>query len=265
MFILNQLKTMYRTSILVVCLLFFTVVASAQSQNSVYQVSTINALLQGVYDGETTMKDLKKFGNFGIGTFEGLDGEMVALDGKFYQVKSTGEVILVNDQMKTPFANVMNFHPDLTGEISNAKTFAELEKALDSIIKDKNYIYAIRIDGVFTGETRSIPGKTKPYPSLTDAAKTQSVFNIQDTKGTIVGFLCPQYVNGINVPGYHLHFISDDRKSGGHILKGGIESGKVQISRVTDFRMVLPSSDSFQKASLNQDYSKELSKVEQSK
>jgi acetolactate decarboxylase len=190
---------------------------------------------------------------------------MIALDGKFYQVKSTGEVILVNDQMKTPFANVMNFKPEQTGEINDVKTFGELEKALDSIIKDKNYIYAIRIDGVFTGQTRSIPGKTKPYPSLTDAAKTQSVFDIQQTKGTIVGFLCPQYVNGINVPGYHLHFISEDRKSGGHILNGGIKSGKVQIARITDFRMVLPSNDAFQQASLNQDYSKELSKVEQSK
>ncbi|MDF2565433.1 MAG: alpha-acetolactate decarboxylase [Massilibacillus sp.] len=262
---MNRLKSIGRISIAVACLLFFTVVASAQSQNSLYQVSTINALLQGVYDGQVTMKELKKSGDFGIGTFEGLDGEMIALDGKFYQVKSTGEVILVNDQMKTPFANVMNFKPEQTGEINDVKTFGELEKALDSIIKDKNYIYAIRIDGVFTGQTRSIPGKTKPYPSLTDAAKTQSVFDIQQTKGTIVGFLCPQYVNGINVPGYHLHFISEDRKSGGHILNGGIKSGKVQIARITDFRMVLPSNDAFQQASLNQDYSKELSKVEQSK
>ncbi|WP_110955344.1 acetolactate decarboxylase [Anaerosinus massiliensis] len=262
---MNQVKSVCRVSILVVCLLFSTLIVNAQPQNSLYQVSTINALLQGVYDGEATVKDVKKHGGFGIGTFERLDGEMVALDGKYYQVKSTGEVIEVADQVKIPFATVMDFQPEQFGEISNVKTFAELEQALDSIIKDKNYIYAIRIDGTFTGKTRSIPGKTKPYPTLTDAAKTQSVFDIQNTQGTIVGFLCPQYVNGINVPGYHLHFLAADHKSGGHILNGGVINGKVQIARITDFRMVLPSSDAFQQASLNNDYSEELAKVEQSK
>jgi len=259
------MKSFKRIAIFVVGLLFFTVIVSAQSQNSLYQVSTINALLQGVYDGEVTIKELKQHGGFGIGTIERLDGEMIALDGKFYQVKSTGEVVLVNNQVKTPFATVMNFYPERKGEIHDIRNFNELEKALDSIIKDKNYIYAIRIDGVFTGKTRSIPGKSKPYPSLTEAAKTQAVFDIKNMKGTIVGFWCPEYVNGINVTGYHLHFISDDRKFGGHILSGGVQSGKVEIERITDFRMALPSSDAFQQAALNKDYSKELNGVEKSK
>ncbi|MBU2703236.1 acetolactate decarboxylase [Sporomusaceae bacterium BoRhaA] len=259
------MKLFNRIAIFVIGLLFFTAIASAQAQNSLYQVSTINALLQGVYDGEVTIKELKQHGSFGIGTLERLDGEMIALGGNFYQVKSTGEVVLVNDQVKTPFATVMDFVPERTGEIHDIQNFNELEKALDSIIQDRNYIYAIRIDGVFSGKTRSIPGKSKPYPSLTEAAKTQSVFDIQNTPGTIVGFWCPQYVNGINVTGYHLHFISDDRKSGGHILSGGVQAGKVQIARITNFEMVLPSSDAFQQAALNKDYSKELNGVEKSK
>lgn len=262
---MKQLRLVNRIAILVICLLFFTSFASAQSQNAMYQVSTINALMQGVYDGEFSIKELKQHGNFGIGTFDGLEGEMIVLDGKYYQVKASGEVIEVNDNVKTPFANVVNFHPELFGEVKNVETFGDLEKALDSIIKDRNYVYAIRIDGIVNVKTRAIPKKTKPYPTLAEAAKTQSVFDIQNTKGTVVGFWCPQYVNGINVPGYHLHFIADDRKSGGHILSGGIVAGKVQIARVTDFRMVLPGSDAFQKAALNNDYSKELKSVEQSK
>jgi acetolactate decarboxylase len=261
---MKQWKLVNRIAILAICLAFFTAFASAQTPNAMYQVSTINALLQGVYEGEISIKELKQQGNFGIGTFEGLDGEMVVVDGSYYHVKASGEVIQVKDDVKTPFANVVSFKPEIFGEIRNVETFGELEKALDAIIKDRNYVYAIRIDGVANVKTRSIPKQTKPYPTLAEAAKTQSVFDI-NTAGTIVGFWCPQYVNGINVPGYHLHFISSDRKAGGHILSGGVVAGKVQIAKIIDFRMILPGSGAFQKAALNNDYSKELKAVEQSK
>lgn len=259
------MKLLNRITVFIIGLSFFATVASAQVPNAMYQVSTINALMQGVYDGEVTAKELKQHGDFGIGTYDGLDGEMVVLDGQVYQVKSTGEVIKVDDSVKTPFANVLYFQPEQFGEIHNAENFGQIEQALDSIIKDRNYIYAIRIDGVVNVKTRAIPRKTAPYPTLAEAAKTQSVFDLQDETGTIVGLWCPQYLNGINVPGYHLHFISNDRKSGGHILSGGVVYGKVQIARITDFHMILPSGGAFQQAQLNKDYSKELKSVEQSK
>ena len=259
------MKLFKRTLVFIALFIFLTAPASAQSQNSMYQISTINALMQGVYDGDFTVKDLKQHGNFGIGTLNHLDGEMIALDGNFYQVKSTGEIKVLSGEAKTPFANVVNFRADKVGQIKTVCNFSELEKALDSIIQDKNYIYAIRIEGIFTGKTRSIGAQSKPYPSLSAAAKKQIVFDIINTKGTVVGFWCPEYVSGINVKGYHLHFISDDRKSGGHILSCGIEAGKVQVSRISDFRMVLPSGTAFQAAELNKDYSKELAEVEKSK
>jgi len=190
---------------------------------------------------------------------------MVVVDGKFYQVKATGKIELLKAKMQTPFANVINFKADKMGEIAWARNFSELEKQLDAIVQDKNYIYAIRIDGIFSGKTRSIPAKQQPYPSLSEAAKTQSVFTIENTQGTIVGFYCPDYIQGINVTGYHLHFISADRKSGGHILGGAIKAGKVQVARVSEFKMILPSSVAFQNAALNKDYSKELNVVEKSK
>lgn len=247
------------------CMFFFVATAKAQVvPNAMYQVSTINALIQGVYEGEISVGELKKYGDFGIGTYDGLDGEMVVLDGQDYHVTSTGNVVAADDKVKTPFANVLYFKPELFGEINDAKSFSDIEKALNSIIKDTNYIYAIRIDGVMNLQTRAIPKKGKPYPTLAEAAKTQSVFNLENAHGTIVGIWCPQYMNGINVPGYHLHFISDDRKSGGHILSGGIVHGKVQVARIADFQMVLPNGDAFKNAALNSDYSKELRAVEQS-
>ena len=60
---------------------FFLFGCSTAPQNVVYQESTVDALLSGVYDGELPLEQLRKHGHFGIGTFDRLDGEMVLLDG----------------------------------------------------------------------------------------------------------------------------------------------------------------------------------------
>lgn len=248
----------------IVFLFFCTSSTYAQPPNALYQISTINAILQGVYDGELTIKDLKQQGDFGIGTVNGLDGELIGLDGDYYQIKSNGEVLKLNGDVKVPFATALHFQPDKFAKLQDLN-YESLQQSLDHITNDKNYFYAIRIDGVFTNvKTRSISKQTKPYKTLAEAAKEQVVFDLSNLKGTIVGFWCPQYVNGINVPGYHLHFISDDRKFGGHILTVSLQSGTAQIARINDFHMLLPQdASSFGKAALNEDYSKELKAVEQ--
>ena len=247
-----------------VFLILFSTFAYAQSPNALYQISTINALLQGVYDGELTIKDLKQQGDFGIGTLNGLDGELIGLDGDYYQIKADGTVLKLTDDVQVPFATSLNFKPDRSAEFHDLD-YESLQKSLDKMKTDNNYFYAIRIDGVFTNvKTRAIPKQTKPYKPLTEAAKDQHVFDLNNIKGTVIGFWCPQYVNGINVPGYHLHFISEDRKFGGHILTAALQTGKVQMARINDFRMELPkNANEFGKAALNKDYSTELKAVEQ--
>lgn len=245
-------------------LFFSSSLTYAHPPNALYQISTINAVLQGVYDGELTIKDLKEQGDFGIGTLNGLDGELIGLDGDYYQIKSNGEVLKLTGDSKVPFATALYFKPERLAELDELD-YENLQKALDNITNDKNYFYAVRIDGIFTTvKTRSIPKQISPYKTLIEAAKEQTVFELTDIKGTVIGFWCPQYVNGINVPGYHLHFISENRKFGGHILTANLKSGKAQIARIHDFHMVLPQdASSFGKAALNEDYSKELKAVEQ--
>lgn len=243
---------------------FFPNVTNAQPQNELYQVSVINALLQGVYEGETTIQELKQHGDFGIGTFDTLDGEMVGLDGAFYQVKHTGEVLPVDKQAKTPFAAVVHFRPEQTAELGEVQDYDQLQKLLDKMISNQNYFYAIRVDGLFSYvKTRSVPPQSKPYRPLAEVTKTQPVFEFEQVRGTVLGFWCPQYVNGINVPGYHLHFISDDRTKGGHLLAMKLQSGRVQISGINNFQMRLPGLADFQKAALNQDYHEDLKAAEQ--
>lgn len=228
-----------------------------------FQVSTIDALMQGVYDGVMIFKDLKPQGDFGIGTFEGIDGEMIALDGEYYQVKSDGVAYPVNDTMTTPFSTVTYFDKDLSANLS-AKNFTELCSDLDAQIPSKNLFYAIRIDGTFPYvKTRSIPKQSEPYPLLKDAAANQSVFEFNDVEGTIVGFYTPEYAEGLNVPGYHLHLITADKKAGGHILDLALNSSIVWLDITSTLNMALPSKGEFIGVDLTQDLLEDLKKVEQ--
>lgn len=238
--------------------------ANAQeTKDSLYQVSTINALLQGFYDGELTFGELKKHGDLGIGTFASLDGEMLALDGEFFRVRADGKAYPVEVQEKTPFAVVTFFQDDLSKKINNINSYAELQQQIDQLLSNKNIFYAVRIDGIFSYvKTRSVPKQFKPYPPLAEVTKNQPTFEFQNIKGTLVGFWCPEYVNGINVPAYHLHFITSDRKYGGHLLECNLQEGKLRIDASTDFHMVLPASSDFAKVDLGKDSGKDLGKVE---
>jgi acetolactate decarboxylase len=237
--------------------------AADDDRDVLFQVSTIDALMQSVYDGVMNFTELKKHGDFGIGCFEGIDGEMIALDGEYYQVKADGIAYPVSDNMTTPFSTVTYFEKDLTTKVS-AKNITELGSAIDSKIPSKNYFYAVRIDGTFPYvKTRSIPKQSKPYPLLKDLAANQSVFEFNDINGTIIGFYTPECAGGLNVPGYHLHFITADRKAGGHILDLALNGSDVQIDITSGFHMELPTSGDFAGVDLTQDLQEDLKQVEQ--
>ena len=244
-------------------LICFAGLAYAQPVEELYQVATINSLMQGVYDGEATVGDLKQHGDFGIGAPNRLDGELVALDGKFYQVKSTGQVVLLDGSMKIPFATVVHFKPQQAVAIPALENFSRVEDFFNQVLQEKNYFYAIRIDGVFSYvKTRSIPAQEKPYRPLGEVVKEQQTFELHKVRGTIVGFWAPQFVNGVNVPGYHLHFLTENRQQGGHVLELAVLSGTYQVNRITDFHMSLPVSGDFAGVNLAKDVSAELKKVE---
>jgi acetolactate decarboxylase len=230
---------------------------------ALYQTSTINALVEGVYDGTTTFGELKKNGDFGIGTFDALDGEMVGVDGVFYQVKSDGTVLFVGDDARTPFAVVKFFSPGKTVKISGSRDLDGLMRELDALLPTRNAFYAVRIEGTFPRlKARSVPAQHKPYPGLAEAVKKQSVFEFSDIRGTIIGFRSPDFVQGINLPGYHFHFISEDRKVGGHLLGCRIEDATVLLDETGEFHLRLPESDEFRQSNLGRDSRGELDKAE---
>lgn len=208
---------------------------SAEARDTLYQVSTINSLMAGNYDGIKSIQDVSKRGDIGIGTFDTLDGEMVMIDGTVYKVKSTGEVIKPDVKVTLPFSAVTWFDADNAIDLGPVKNLDELKAALDKLIVKKDRFYAFRIEGNFTTvQTRSVPAQQKPYPILSEVTKKQAVFNFENVKGSLIGFWCPDTVGSINVPGYHLHFISDDRTKGGHLLNISFDSAKA-ISDETRF------------------------------
>jgi acetolactate decarboxylase len=228
-----------------------------------FQTSTIYALLEGMYDGNVSYGDLKRYGDTGIGTFHELDGEMIEVNGKFFQIKSDGIAYPVDESMRTPFAMVTFFESDRTLVIGELLDYKGLEKYLDDLLPTRNIFYAIKIDGNFTYvRTRSVPKQSKPYPLLTEVVKDQPVFEFHHLRGTIIGFRLPDYMKGINMPGYHFHFINENRKAGGHLLECQIKNGRVEMDDTAGFYMILPKDDTFYKRDLTGDKQKEVEEVE---
>jgi acetolactate decarboxylase len=233
------------------------------NKDAIYQTSTLSALSEAVYDGETTIKELMKYGNLGLGTLNGLDGEMLALDGKFYQVKYDGKVMDVDENMKTPFAIVKFFQADIEYSINEKIDYNRLIKYMDSKLPTKNIFYAIKITGTFDSvKTRSVARQYIPYPRLVDAVKNQSIFEFKNIKGTIIGFRFPEYAAGINMPGYHFHFISEDKKSGGHLLGCDVKDAKIELDFSHQLYMIIPQQGAFYKVNLEQDKRNEIEKIE---
>ncbi len=227
------------------------------------QVGAIDGLLAGVYDGEVTCGALRRHGNFGIGTFDKLDGEMILLDDVVYQARTDGKVYRAPDELKTPFATVVTFTPDFRYTLPEGCNFAGMETFLDQAIPTRNAFYAIRIEGRLRALTyRSVPAQTRPYPPLAKVTESQAVFNLKDAEGTLVGFRAPPFVKGLNVPGYHLHFISRDRQQGGHVLALELATGTVELDVNSRAVVLLPEHGDFLSADLARERTQELQKVE---
>ena len=146
--------------------------AAPDTHDVIYQTSTINALLEGAYDGDVSVAELKARGDFGLGTFNALDGEMVALDGKFWQVRSDGRAREADETMKTPFAAVTTFAADRTGAVKGVGSLTDLTRQLDALVESKNLPWAVRVHATFSYvKTRSVPPQRRPYPKLVEVAE----------------------------------------------------------------------------------------------
>ena len=230
------------------------------SPRRMYQISTSTALVEGVYSGAVSSSTLLQHGDFGVGTFEELDGEMVILDGEIYQ--AAGNVQRRTDDFLVPFASVTHFTEDAEFEIGGFASLKELEAACDPHRHSDNLFHALRVDGIFdTMHARAV----HPVPKgtrLLDAAGTEFEFHFQGVEGTLVCLWSPRYSSSFSIPGYHFHFISKDRTKGGHVLNCTAKQVRARIQVVSQYEVRLPQSGSFLTTNFDKDPASDLAKAE---
>lgn len=230
-----------------------------------YMSSPINALLEGLYRDDITIGTLKTKGDFGIGTFNNLDGELLALDGEFYRMDLDGNAHRANDDVKTPFSTVCHFKPMLSEEVVSHLEWDQFEAQLHRMLPSDNMFYAIHMQGLFRAvRTRSVPW-TDNYRPLSDATDHQKVRQFENVCGHLVGFYTPAFVPSVNVPGYHFHFIDDARSAGGHLLSCEPERLDIRLQIFHSMELTLPMTLDYLTASFTRDAVKDLEKAEREK
>ncbi len=241
---------MYRLVIVfIICMLIFTGCSTTtpspiimRRQNTVYQIATTHSLLSKIYNSNITCDTLLRYGDFGAGLFNELDGEMIILDDKLYQFKTNGIAYTPEpEEIKTPFATVCKFHADKTIDIKEHIIYSDFKKMIDSIAQSDDRIYAIKINGTFTNlQLRAISKQEKPYPPIKYITQSEEIFTIPYIKGTILGFRNPEYTKGMLVAGFYLHFISEDRKHGGHVVDFKTVSATCNLDFIDQVNIFLP-------------------------
>lgn len=229
---------------------------------TLFQVSTTGALVEGIYDGVVSVATLKEHGDFGLGTFADLNGEMIAIDGHVFQARPDGTVVEAPGDALVPFAVVTHFKAERTSVVAPCPSFAALEAKLDEMRDTANVFFAFRVDGIFDFVKTRVACKAAPDTKLVDATAHQAEFEYKNVAGSLVGFWTPHYARTVNVPGYHLHFLSRDRRMAGHLLDCRAKSLHARLQHEVDFRIAIPETAHFLKADLTQDGLADLEKAE---
>ena len=241
-------------------------VGETANGDTLYQVALLQSLVQGYYDGIVTVGELKQHGDTGIGTFEGVNGEMIVLDGTVYQAVADGSIAVPSDDETVPFSNVTFFDVDETLTLSGIGDMAALQDAMNGVVNalGANCFYMVRLEGTFDAiKVRSEYKQEKPYRALDVAlADDQTEFDYEDVRGTIVGLYCPDYMGGLNTPGWHFHFINEDRTRGGHVLQVSVAEAQAAFDMTDGFEMALTREAAFQDMELEKDVNEAIHRAE---
>ena len=222
-------------------------------QGVVTQVSTYDALFHGLYQGAMPLRDLKHYGDFGLGTLEGWNGEVVLLDGQYYLVPGDGRVAPIKDlNATTPFMELTFFDPDIRKTLPAGTSYLQLQQNPTNFLPTVNFIYAVRIEGHFAFvKTRSMPKQSPPYQPMAELVKTQPVFGFTNVVGTMIGFWSPPFMKGVSLPGWHLHFLTQDRRAGGHVLAFTAQDVEMTLEDKQEFRWLLPKTEAFRRSNFS--------------
>jgi len=211
------------------------------AEHTAIQAGTLEALMAGRYDGDATLGEILRLGSLGLGTVQQLDGELVVLDGEAWVAAADGTVRREDPQTRTPFAVVCHFAPAASEAIEGPVDLAALTARADALVGPGSPVAAVRVDGEFRDlSLRSVARQEPPYVPLSEVVAHQSTWHLASARGTLVGFRFPDATAGVEVPGYHLHFLSDDRTQGGHVTGAVLVAGTLSVDHCEDLHVELP-------------------------
>lgn len=233
-----------------------------------YQVSTMQALASGYSKKVIKVEELLREGDTGLGTFEDVNGEMIVLDGKCYRADQDGNVRMASPEMGVPFAAVAGLYGEHHFSLKNVPDMEFLKKELTEKIDEcsgLNSMHIVRIDGYFEkidarSEAPYRPDHRTPLKEI--LSHTQKAFLFKDIRGSLAGVYYPEHMDGINMPGWHLHFISEDRSKGGHVFDLCMREGDVKADKIRTITIDLPDSADFGTFSFRKDLNEEIRSVE---
>ena len=209
--------------------------------HELFQTSTIEALLGGAFDGDVTLSEILEHGDLGLGTLNGLDGELVVIDGQAWKANADCTLIRAPRSAMTPYAVVVPFSPGPLVALPRPLHYVNLGEAVGYHLDGSRGAVAIRIDGAFEHvRVRSVPKQRLPYPPLAEAIAHERIADLRDVRGTMVGFCFPNALDGIEMIGWHLHFATDARTRGGHVLEFTLRDGTAFVDDAAELRVELP-------------------------
>jgi acetolactate decarboxylase len=236
--------------------------SKASDENSLYLCAPVNALVEGIYEEKIPLSEVKKHGDFGLGTFDHLDGEMVMLDGAIYQIASDGTVQQVEDGAMTPFSCVTFYRPVSHDQLDVVLSYDDFLAWIQRLLPSPNLCYALRIEGQFSAMTvRSVP-KQESYRPLVEVAKEQPVLQFENITGTLAGFFTAAFLGSLNVPGLHLHFLSADLQHGGHLLSCEPRQVRAGVQILHRVELALPISLDYLTWDFKRDVNQDLNEAE---
>jgi acetolactate decarboxylase len=230
--------------------------SSGEKNDNFYHYSIWAALVNKVYDGKLTVKEARTKGDIGLGTYNGADGELVMIDGVMYHVPSSGEVKMATDDMEIPYINATFFDKDLSFDVQERINYDSLRKLIQKQFPSRNFFYAFKIHAELdTLKLGSLYKQEMPYQEGLDSLMPKRpTFQAKNVSGTMVGFFCPDFMGDINVAGFHLHFVSDDKKTGGHVMEFMGKNFKVEMDKISSYNFVLPETTAFDTVNLEKKF-----------
>lgn len=236
-------------------------------ENKMYQVSTLQALALGYSRAVISVGELLQEGNTGLGTFEDVNGEMIVMDGRCFRADQDGQVTEITHETGVPFAAVAKLYGEQEFMLKDMPDITSVRQELTRKIEERfglNSMHVVRIDGVFEKvDARSEAPYRSHHISLKEIlGKNQRAFLFEKVCGSLIGVYFPDYMDGINMPGWHLHFLSEDRSKGGHVFDVSIREGSVKVDKITRIEINLPKEAAFDTYSLKQNLQEEIKSVE---